>query len=45
MVDQRKAFSLISSWGHCERFSPLQISVMLQVRYEPAQNLSSGFVK
>ena len=26
MVDGRKAFSLISSWDHCQRSSPLQIS-------------------
>ena len=22
MVDQRKAFGLISSWNHCQRFTP-----------------------
>ena len=26
MVDRQKAFSLISSWDHCQRSSPLQIS-------------------
>ena len=45
MVDQRKAFSLISSWDHCQRSSPSQISDMLRARYEPAQKLSSGLVE
>ena len=26
IVDQRKAFSLISSWEHCQRYSPSRIS-------------------
>ena len=30
MVDRRKAFSLISSWDHCQRSSPLQISDTLR---------------
>ena len=29
MIDQRKAFSLISSWGHCQRSSPSRISNMI----------------
>ena len=45
MVDQRKAFSLISSWDHCQRSSPLQISDTPQAGFEPAQNLSSGLVE
>ena len=36
MVDQQKAFSLISSQDHCQRSSPLRISDMLQAGYEPA---------
>ena len=45
MVDQWKAFSLIFSRDHCQRSSPSQISDTLQVGFEPAQNLSSGFVE
>ena len=45
MVDQRKALSLISSWNHCQRSSPLRISDMLRAGFEPAQNLSSGLVE
>ena len=45
MVDQRKAFSLISSWDHCQRSSPSQISDTPQAGFEPAQNLSSGLVE
>ena len=30
MVHRQKAFSLISSWDHCQRFSPSSISNMLQ---------------
>ena len=26
MVDQRKTFSLISSWNHCQKYSPSPIS-------------------
>ena len=43
IVDQRKTFSLISSLGHCQRFSTSQISDMPQTRFELAQNLSSVF--
>ena len=42
MVDQQKAFSLISSRDHCQRFSPSQISDAPRAGFEPAQNLSSG---
>ena len=45
MVDQWKVLSLISSQDHCQRFSPLQISEMPQAGFEPAQNLSSGFIE
>ena len=45
MVDRRKALSLISSRDHCQRSSPSQISDTLRAGFEPAQNLSSGFVK
>ena len=45
MVDQRKVFSLISSWNHCQRSSPLQISDTPQAEFEPAQNLSLDLVE
>ena len=45
MVDLRKAFSLTSSWDHCQRSSPSQIFDMLRAGFEPVQNLSSGFDK
>ena len=45
MVDRQKAFSLISSRDHCQRSSPSWISDMLRARFEPVQNLSSGFVE
>ena len=45
MVDWQKSFSLISSWDHCQRSSPSWISIILQAGFEPAQNLSSGFVE
>ena len=45
MVDWQKAFSLISRWDHCQRSSPSWISNMLPAGYEPAQNLSSGFLE
>ena len=45
MVDQQKAFSLISSRDHCQRFSPSQISDAPRAGFEPAQNLSSGLVE
>ena len=45
MVDRRKAFSLISSRYHCQRSSPSRISDAPWAGFEPAQNLSSGFVE
>ena len=45
MVDWRKAFSLISSWDHCQRSSPSRISDTPRAGFEPAQNLSSGLVE
>ena len=45
MVDQQKAFSIISSRDHCQRSSPLRISDTLQAGFEPAQILSSCFVE
>ena len=45
MVDQRKAFSLTSSRGHCQRSSPSQISDTPWAGFEPAQKLSSGLVE
>ena len=45
MVDLRKALRLISKWNHYQRFSPLQISDKRQARFEPAQNLSLGYVE
>ena len=43
IVDQRKAFSFISSHEHCQRSSPSQISNTLQAGFQPVQNLSLGF--
>ena len=45
MFDQRKAFSLISRLDHCQRSSPSRISDTPRAGFEPAQNLSSGFVE
>ena len=45
VVDRRKAFSLISSRDHCQRSSPSRISDTPRAGFEPAQNLSSGFVE
>ena len=45
MDDRQKAFLLISGWDHCQRFSPCKISDTPQAGFEPAQNLSSGFVE
>ena len=45
MVDRRKAFRLIFSRCHCQRSSPSRISHTLGAGFEPAQNLSSGFVE
>ena len=45
MVDRRKTFSLISSRGNCQKSSQLGIYDTPQARFEPVQNLSSGFVE
>ena len=45
MVDQQNAFSLNSSWDHCQRSTSSQISNMLWAGFESMQNLSSGFVE
>ena len=45
MVDWQKAFSLIFSWGYCQRSSPSWNSDMPQAGFEAAQNLSSGLVE
>ena len=45
MVDQKKAFSLISGQDHCQRSLPLWISDTLQGGFEPMQNPSSGLVE
>ena len=45
MVDRQKAFSLISSRDHCQRASPLRTSDTPRAGFEPAQDLSPGFVE
>ena len=45
IVDRRKAFGLISSRDHRQRSSPSRISDTPRAGFEPAQNLSSGFVE
>ena len=45
MVDWQKAFSLISSRDHCQRFSPSRISDTPRAGFEPVQNLSSGLAE
>ena len=45
MDNQQKAFSLILSQDHCQRFSPLRISDTPMAGFQPAQSLSSGFVE
>ena len=45
MVDQRRTFSLISSWDHYRRFSPLRFSDTEQAGLKPAQNLHSNVVE
>ena len=45
MIDRESVCSLISSWDHCQKFSPSQISNTLQPESEPTPNLSSGFVE
>ena len=44
IVDRRKAFSRISSWGYCQRSLPSQISDTPRAGFEHAQNLSSGLL-
>ena len=41
MVDCQKEYS----WDHCQKFSPLRISSTLLAGFEPAQNMSLGFVE
>ena len=46
IFDQRKRFSLIFDWGHCQRPSSLWISDILQAGFEPVENQSSlGWIK
>ena len=45
IVDRRKAFSLISSRSYYQRSSPSRISDTPRAGFEPAHNLSSGFVE
>ena len=45
MIDRRKAFSLISSRDHCQKFSASWISDTVRAGFEHAQNLSSGLVE
>ena len=44
MMDQQKAFSLISSQGCCQRSSPPGISDIPLTSFEPVQDLSLGLV-
>ena len=44
IVDRRKAFSHISSWGYCQRSLPSQISDTPRAGFEHGQNLSSGLL-
>ena len=44
LTDERR-LRLIFSRDHCQRFSPSQVSKTLQAGFEPAQNLTSDFVK
>ena len=45
MVDNRKKLNLISSQNHCKRFLPLPISNILEVGFEPTENLISNFAE
>ena len=45
MVDRRKAFSLILSRNYFQISSPSRISYTARAGFEPAKNLSSGFVE
>ena len=40
MVDQRMACGIVSSRDHCQRFSPSQLSNMVQATFKPLGNLS-----
>ena len=42
---QRKTISHISSWNHCQRFSPSPTYIVPQAGLEPARKLTSGFVE
>ena len=43
MFDRRKAFSLISSRGHCQRSLPCRISDTQGAGFKPPQNPTLGF--
>ena len=45
MVGQQKALKFIFRPEHCQRFLPLWIPDKPGAQFEPAQNLSSGFVE
>ena len=45
VVDRRGALSIFSNRDHYQRFSPLQTSDMPRAGFEPAHNLSAGFVE
>ena len=45
MVHRRKAFSLICSRDYCQISSSSRISDTPRAGFEPAQNLSSGFIE
>ena len=45
MVNRRKVFCPVSSWDHCQRSSPLQISDTLRAGFVLLQDLSLGFVE
>ena len=45
MVDQPKAFTLISSWDHCQKSSLLRISKTPQAGFKSVQNLSLALVE
>ena len=45
IVDRRKAFSLISSRGHCQRSSPSRIYDTPQAGFDPTRSLNPGFTE
>ena len=45
IIDCRKAFSLISSRDHCQRYLLSRVSDTPRAGFELVQNLSSGFVE